>query len=268
MRDMNNAAVWTEFLKVPVRVRGEFIENMVEYSYTLFLRPGDVSLDIGAHRGRHTIPMARRVGPKGKVFAVEAAPEMRKKLRASINRADVKQIRNITTYLDYAVSDKPGSMPFNYVPKAAGLSGLREQEYPDGVEVIIETVEVRRIDDLIPSDTPLRFIKLDIEGAEYHALLGATALLRTARPMIVFEFGGPGAAQIYDYTDDDFFGMWSSLGYKLYNIFGQPYERENWGMPGPHCLFASPGERQEEAEALLRDAMVCSLSRMLAESDA
>jgi len=46
-------------------------ELMLEQIYRAALRPGDIAVDIGAHEGRHTLPMARAVGPSGSVFAFE-----------------------------------------------------------------------------------------------------------------------------------------------------------------------------------------------------
>src|SRR5690349_23962264 len=39
-----------------------------------FLRPGDVAIDIGAHTGDTTIPIALAVGPSGAVLALEPNP--------------------------------------------------------------------------------------------------------------------------------------------------------------------------------------------------
>jgi arylsulfatase A len=42
----------------------------------LALGPGDVVADVGAGSGYHTRRMARRVGPKGRIYAVDVQPEM------------------------------------------------------------------------------------------------------------------------------------------------------------------------------------------------
>ena len=50
------------------------------YSFKRLLRPGMTVLDIGAHHGYYTLLASRRVGPQGKVLAVEASSRERKRL--------------------------------------------------------------------------------------------------------------------------------------------------------------------------------------------
>ncbi len=207
--------------------------------------------------------MAAKVGLGGRVFAVEAASEMRRKLRAAINRSGVPKIRNIVTYLDCAVSDENGSMEFNYVPTAAGLSGLRRQSYPDGSMVQTEMVDVRRLDDIIPPETRLRFIKMDIEGAEYHALRGARTLIKDARPMIIFEYSGPRSAETYGYSREAFFGFWQELDYVLLTFAGGFHGPQDWGHAGPHDLLAVPREIQDDGRAILHAAAICAATAFL-----
>src|SRR5436189_6273350 len=48
----------------------------------LKFKPGEVVADIGAGSGYHTVRIAKLVGPKGKVYAVDIQPEMLKIVRA------------------------------------------------------------------------------------------------------------------------------------------------------------------------------------------
>jgi hypothetical protein len=50
------------------------------------------------------------------------------------------------------------------------------------------TVPSFPVDDLIPRDKNVDFVKVDVEGAEYNALLGASQLIRRCRPTIISEF--------------------------------------------------------------------------------
>jgi len=60
---------------------------MLEAVYTAALRDGDVAIDIGAHVGRHTLPMARAVGVRGKVYAYEPLPSIYVNLMRAVETA-------------------------------------------------------------------------------------------------------------------------------------------------------------------------------------
>ncbi len=61
----------------PVRVLGPF------------LKEGDTALDIGCGPGYFTVPMARMVGDRGRVVAVDIQPAMLERTRRSAERAGV-----------------------------------------------------------------------------------------------------------------------------------------------------------------------------------
>ena len=61
---------------------------------------------------------------------------------------------------------------------------------PDDAKALINstTVPTFRVDDLIPRNKNVDFVKIDVEGAEYNALLGASELIKRCHPTIVSEF--------------------------------------------------------------------------------
>lgn len=61
----------------------------------LALRPGQTACDIGAGNGYHAIRMARAVGPRGKVFAVDVQPEMLELLREQLAAAGVTNVEPV-----------------------------------------------------------------------------------------------------------------------------------------------------------------------------
>lgn len=63
--------------------------------------PGDVVVDVGANIGGFTIPLARRVGPTGRVIAIEASNRIAQYLRHNV-RANA--LENVTV-VETAVSD-------------------------------------------------------------------------------------------------------------------------------------------------------------------
>jgi ubiquinone/menaquinone biosynthesis C-methylase UbiE len=87
------AEEWIKTLDGPARVSAMKIDDLVA---ALKLRPGQTVADIGAGSGLLVAPLAKAVGPAGKVFAVEIDekffPEIRK-------RAAAAQVANVETVL-------------------------------------------------------------------------------------------------------------------------------------------------------------------------
>jgi hypothetical protein len=69
-------------------------------------------------------------------------------------------------------------------------------------------VKVGRLDDVLPEDFPVSFIKVDANGGEADVFRGATRTLQTWRPFIAFEHGesatyyGESSAGVYDLLTD------------------------------------------------------------------
>jgi FkbM family methyltransferase len=76
--------------------------------------------------------------------------------------------------LPFGLSDHDGTVFFN----ASGTPGSRMT-----IDRSTESIECRRLDGLLDGFPPT-IIKMDIEGAEPDALLGAAETIRTARPML------------------------------------------------------------------------------------
>ena len=87
------AEEWIKTLDGPARVAGMKIDEVVA---ALKLQPGQTVADIGAGSGLLEVPLARAVGPRGRVYAVEIDagffPEIRK-------RAEAAQVTNVETVL-------------------------------------------------------------------------------------------------------------------------------------------------------------------------
>src|SRR3989441_5019280 len=71
----HQAADWLE------RPEREQEEEPVKLLDALKLKPGDVVGDVGAGSGYLSFPLAKRVGPKGKVLAVDIQPQMLRLIR-------------------------------------------------------------------------------------------------------------------------------------------------------------------------------------------
>jgi ubiquinone/menaquinone biosynthesis C-methylase UbiE len=85
----HQAADW---LERPEREKEEAPGKMLA---ALKLRPGDVVADIGAGSGYHTFRMARLVGEKGKVYAVDIQPEMLTIIRQRMKAGRVTNVEPV-----------------------------------------------------------------------------------------------------------------------------------------------------------------------------
>ncbi len=72
----------------------------------LGLRKGQVACDLGAGNGYHTLRMAKKVGPTGKVLAIDIQPEMLGLLKT---RAAQQGVTNVETVLSEPDDPKLGS---------------------------------------------------------------------------------------------------------------------------------------------------------------
>lgn len=135
-----------------------------------------VFYDIGANWGFFALFAASRPGFRGRVHAFEPLPATYADLDSLVTQAG---LRNTITCHQMAASDKEsaGSM----VVEDGLHSGIaRLRAGGDGV-----SVPLRRLDDLdLP---PPAVMKIDVEGHEAEALTGASRLLETIRPLVVFE---------------------------------------------------------------------------------
>ncbi|RKZ43207.1 MAG: FkbM family methyltransferase [Gammaproteobacteria bacterium] len=170
------------------------------------LRPESICIDGGAHKGQMLLEMCR-LAPKAVHHAFEPIPELAKQLQVRFPGSQIHQ---------HAIADYSGSSSFKYVRNAPAYSGLKERTYDhDNPEIEDINVEVVRLDDVISDSESIEFIKLDLEGGEYHAMKGAVNLIRRCKPIIVFEAGEPSSAY-YGVTSEMIFNFVSeTLGYSI-----------------------------------------------------
>jgi FkbM family methyltransferase len=162
------------------------------------LRPGMTFLDIGANEGLFALFAARRVGPQGRVVAVEPSSRERRQLESNIAR---NRLGNVAI-VPHALGSQAGTARLQIAGKLhAGHNTLGSFAYDDASAVATEDVPVETLDALA-ARLPLGqvdVIKIDVEGAELKVLEGGRALLAAKRPVLLIEandkaLGGQGAS--------------------------------------------------------------------------
>lgn len=164
------------------------------------LREDSNCIDIGCSEGI-VLKEILRLAPKGIHFAFEPLPDMYQKLIKSFGN-----LTNIHLY-DFALSDSIGARSFQDVITNPGYSGFHQRKYDRPYEQIQEIeVMTNRLDNLIPKNIPIQFIKVDVEGAELEVFRGGIETIKRNRPTIVFEHG-LGAADYYGTTPEDIYDL-------------------------------------------------------------
>lgn len=151
------------------------------------VQKGDVVFELGGHIGYLTQIFESLVGPEGKVVVFEPSPENISLL--------AKNVKSDTIVERAAVSNSSGNTKF-YMEDFGGFTNSLKRDFtaeqmffdtPVGEENLncidvpcITLDEYTRAEGFTPD-----FLKIDIEGGEYQALLGSILTLRKVRAVLI-----------------------------------------------------------------------------------
>ena len=148
-----------------------FVENI--YNKEFKVKNGDIILDIGASIGWYACKISKSVGNEGRIIAIEPNPINYNYLKKNIK---LNNLNNITA-LNIGIWSHKNVL--NFISKGYGSSfkPLKDLEKNDKE---YRKIEVNTIDNIITELklNKLNLIKMDIEGAEIEAVLGAKKTLK------------------------------------------------------------------------------------------
>jgi len=146
------------------------------------LPPAGTFIDIGANHGVWCVLAARRVGPHGRLVAVEPNPVLAECVRRTLADGGVPaDVHGV------ALGSTAGRATL-FIPAAGSGSGSLLRGYADGAGEPV-TVDVMTLDAIaatVQAGTPC-VVKLDVEGFELAVLRGGMQFLRRVRPVIFWE---------------------------------------------------------------------------------
>jgi FkbM family methyltransferase len=191
------------------------------------LKPGAVAVDIGAHKGGYSYWMLHAVGKTGRVFAFEPQPALAQYL---------DRIRSLFHFDNYTLtncglSSAPGelklSVPGNGVSPGASFEPGLLQGMQQTHMVRVDTLD--HFFSALP-EVKIAFIKCDVEGHELEVFRGGEHILRSHRPVLMFECE---ERHHLRYTSQDVFDFLAGLGYRGEFFFrGKPYPIERLAQLG------------------------------------
>lgn len=183
----------TVFLSEPTAVEALLARTITD---------GMCCVDVGAHIGSVTA-LLQRLSPRGRHIAIEPTPYKAAWLRAKYPDVEV---------VECAVGNERGRASFHFHPAASAYSSLRPGEL---VGRTAFDVDVRPLDDIVPADRKVGFLKVDVEGGELDVFRGAPRVIGRDRPTILFECTLSGL-EAFHQTPADMHRFFTSRGYDLF----------------------------------------------------
>jgi FkbM family methyltransferase len=167
--------------------------------------------------------MAAMVGPHGRVIAFEPFDANADLLERSVAE---NHFGDRVTFQRAAVGSASGSATLTFAAETLNSGGaylLRGGTLPleGNVQKKVPLVAL----DALQLPKPVRFIKMDVEGAEPLVVRGAERLLRADRPTILSELHPTQLERVSSVTPDAFLAAMRTLGYRARTIDGHPIDR-------------------------------------------
>jgi FkbM family methyltransferase len=193
-----------------------------------FFRPeeGNIVIDVGAHIGLYTIVASKYVGSSGKVISIEPDPG---NFEVLVGNIKLNELTNVKAF-NYAAYSQNSKMKLYLPEKEAGYT-IYNTLIPDRAYRAAKylNVNARTLDETITLSsvkvTDIKWIKIDVEGAELEVLQGAPNILLHSRNIFVL-------IEIHSiWLHEQIIKLLSTLGFK---IEFEKWNREKaWG----HILF-------------------------------
>lgn len=193
-----------------------------------FLSIGDVAIDIGAHTGDTTMPMAMVVGTRGSVIAFEANAYVYGTLSA--NAKLNPEFAPIYAY-NFAVTEENRQYEFSYNDPGFMNGGAVEKTrgYRQG-DAFRQMVRGVRLVDFLSANFPelierIRYVKVDTEGSDLYVLKSIGALISRVHPFIQAEVmrRTPAAYRL------EMFDFLAQHGYHIHRSLGESYTEAPMG---------------------------------------
>jgi hypothetical protein len=144
-----------------------------------FIHPDKNILDVGANIGVHTVPYSNFL-ITGKVYAFEPQKVVFDILSANLNK---NKCDNVVAF-NFGASNNNTTLfmeaDYDSVANHGGFSICEQKEGLKGI-----TVDCKRVDDLGISN--VGYVKMDVEGHEYEAILGMKEVIVRDKPFLFIE---------------------------------------------------------------------------------
>lgn len=214
-----------EGIDLAIYLFGEFERSTVR-AYSRMVRPGATVFDIGANIGAHTLPLARAVGPSGRVIAFEATAGAVAKLESNLALNPVLAPRVVTrqSFLCELGGRRPAHLVYASWPVDGRAIAPETHPLHRGVPASTDGAACETLDHAWEAlgCPPVTFVKLDVDGNEPAVLRGGARLLQQQRPIILTELAPYGHVERGE-PADVLQRLLTDAGYRLYDMAGHVF---------------------------------------------
>ena len=188
-----------------LREQLDFFEDELRFVRQL-LQPGQKVVDIGANYGVYTLPMAKKVGPTGHVWAFEPTSSTAEFLARGIAANGFGQV----TLEKKAVSSRSGTAQL-VLESHSEANSISHEESP---AVACETVSLVTLDQCLDQFQweDIELIKIDAEGEEGNIIRGGRRFLTDLAPLVQYEL------RKADSVNSQLIQDFAALGYDSYRL--------------------------------------------------
>ena len=166
----------------------------------------DIVLDIGANVGFMTTVLAEQAQF---VYAFEPAPDNFKQLQEN-----TKHLVNVELF-EFAVCEETGGNRILYTcPQDPGMNRLYDSKWcKDGKQIQVITTTIDYFAEFFLGTQKLSFVKIDIEGYEYYAIIGMEDTISRDHPTLLMEWHPPSMEEAKIKPEDFHYLLNHGLGY-------------------------------------------------------
>lgn len=190
---------------------GEVHEPEISDNMARLLRPGDLVVDGGAHIGYHSLGMARLVGPHGRVLAFEPDPTNFELLEHNLAANGYDNVHALRTAI------WSGACRKHLYLRDDHHGDHRLYDPGDGrTRIEVEALDLDSALALNPQ--PPRLVKLDLQGAEMHALRGMQQTLLGAADLVLILELWPRGLRACGSDPRELFAVLEASGYGVWEL--------------------------------------------------
>lgn len=212
-----------------------FWEKSVSQAIMNHLPQGGTFVDIGTNIGYHSLFAASYLKNTGHVHSFEPLPRLFKQFTSSVA---LNRFTNIVPH-NVGLAEKDGEHTIFLREENIAGSSLFDltNKIDNFVAAESETIQLKKLDTYLPQLDRIDVVKMDIEGYEYEALLGAQETLKRLHPTIVMEFSPIFYFQDYEEKTEKLLSLLESLGYAFFTLEDASFDPRAWMTIGDNKNF-------------------------------